>query len=140
MENTLKIKVFGKSILFCKHLRNKRSNLNEIFLLVDYYLVSLSFKFHEDPCTNANHKSWGAVNVINLTVYCTFRPGFEVLLVDQEIFDYGALLEWSSFFCKHVSKIILSLLFFPICFFSCNIFFVTLYSIPRKQFLRRDNS
>ena len=31
MENTLKIKVFGKSILFCKYLRNKSLDLHEIF-------------------------------------------------------------------------------------------------------------
>ena len=30
MENTLKIKVFIKSILFCKYLRNERSDLYEI--------------------------------------------------------------------------------------------------------------
>ena len=33
MENTLKIKVFRKSILFCKYLRNESLDLYEIFEL-----------------------------------------------------------------------------------------------------------
>ena len=54
MENTLKIKVFRKSILFCKYLRNGSSDLYEIFfVVVYYYLVSLSLEFHEDPDSNA---------------------------------------------------------------------------------------
>ena len=55
MENTLKIKVFRKSILFCKYLHNGSSDLYEILCggQVNYYLVSLSFKFHEDPRINA---------------------------------------------------------------------------------------
>ena len=52
MENTLKIKVFRKSILFCKYLRNGSSDLY-LYVVVNYYLVSLSFKFHEDLDTNA---------------------------------------------------------------------------------------
>ena len=56
MENTLKIKVFIKSILFCKYLRNGSSDLYEILGLVNYYFVSLSLKFHEDPRVNA--RTW----------------------------------------------------------------------------------
>ena len=51
MENTLKIKVFRKSILFCKYLRNGSSDLYEI-LCGGQLLGSLSFKFHKDPCTS----------------------------------------------------------------------------------------
>ena len=35
---------------FCKYLRNGSSDL---YVVVNYYLVSLSLKFHEDPCLNA---------------------------------------------------------------------------------------
>ena len=54
MEKILKIKVFGKSILFCKYLRNRNSDLHESLVGVNYYLVSLSFKFHDDLCINAH--------------------------------------------------------------------------------------
>ena len=53
-ENTLKIKVFEKSILFCKYLRNERSYLHEILYGDQYYLVKLSFKIHEDLYINVN--------------------------------------------------------------------------------------
>ena len=36
-------------VLFCKYLRNERS---KFFVVVKYYLVSFTFKFHEDPFTN----------------------------------------------------------------------------------------
>ena len=41
------------SVLFCKYLRNESSDLHEIFMVVNHYLVSLCFKFHEDLCINA---------------------------------------------------------------------------------------
>ena len=41
MENILKIKVFRKSILFCKYLRNKSSELHENFYVC--LLISLEF-------------------------------------------------------------------------------------------------
>ena len=63
MENTLKIKVFRKAILFCTYLRNGSLDLYEIFLVVNCYHVSFGFKFHEDLCTNAC--TWG-VNVSSL--------------------------------------------------------------------------
>ena len=42
MGNTLKIKVFRKAQIFMK-----------FYVVVNYYLVSLSFKFHEDMSTTA---------------------------------------------------------------------------------------
>ena len=43
MENTLKIKVFRKSILFCKYLRNETLDLYEI--LFGGQIVSCELKF-----------------------------------------------------------------------------------------------
>ena len=43
MENTFKIKVFGKSILFCKYLCEEGSDLHEIFFGVQ--LLSYDLKF-----------------------------------------------------------------------------------------------
>ena len=54
VKNALKIKVFEKSILFCKYLRNERSYLHEILYGDQYYLVNLSFKIHEDLYINVN--------------------------------------------------------------------------------------
>ena len=77
MENTLKINVFRKSILFCKFLHNGSLDLYEIlycgqllscelisvtkarffmkfYTVVNHYLVSLCFNFHEDLCINAH--------------------------------------------------------------------------------------
>ena len=66
-ENTLKINVFKKSILFCKYLRNQSSDVHEFYVEVNYYLVTLNFKFHEDPCTNAR------APVINARVHVLSR-------------------------------------------------------------------
>ena len=51
METTLKIKVFGKSILFCKYLRNESLDLHENFY--GGQLLSCELKFYEDPFTDA---------------------------------------------------------------------------------------
>ena len=53
MENTLKIKVFRMSILFCKYLPNGSSDLYKFYVVVYYYLVSLYLKCQKDLCTNA---------------------------------------------------------------------------------------
>ena len=61
MENTLKIKVFLKSILFCKYLHNGSSDPYEIFY--GGQSLSLSIKFHENPCLNA------VAPVVNMRAY-----------------------------------------------------------------------
>ena len=65
MENTLKIKVFEKSTLFCKYLSNEKSW--NFFVVVDYYLVSLSLKFHEDSSINARAR------VVNVCMHVLSR-------------------------------------------------------------------
>ena len=44
MENTLKTKVFRKSILFCKYIRNGSSNLYEILCGGQFLTCELKFK------------------------------------------------------------------------------------------------
>ena len=44
MKNTLKIKVIGKSILFCRYLRNKSSDLHEIWYGGQLLSCELNFK------------------------------------------------------------------------------------------------
>ena len=63
MENTLKIKVFRKSILFCKYLHDGSSDLYEILLGGQLLSCELKFKFHDDPCTNAR------AEVVNTRTY-----------------------------------------------------------------------
>ena len=65
MENTLKIKVFIKSILFCKYLRNGSSDLYEN--LCGGQLLSCEFKFYKDPCINAH------VRVVNARAHVLSR-------------------------------------------------------------------
>ena len=65
MENALKIKVFRKSILFCIYLRNGSSE--KFYVVVNYYLVTLSFKFHEDLCIDAR------TNVVNARAHVLSR-------------------------------------------------------------------
>ena len=50
MENALQFIVFRKSIMFSEYLYNESSDL---YLMVNYFVVSISFKYHEDPCKNA---------------------------------------------------------------------------------------
>ena len=64
MENALKIRVFIKSILFCKYLRSGNSDLYEI-------LFGLSLKLHKDPCINARARVVNARAHVLLRV-CTF--------------------------------------------------------------------
>ena len=54
MENTLKIKVFIKSILFCKYLRNGSSDLYEILNLSSIRSNQPINNFQKYPCTNAH--------------------------------------------------------------------------------------
>ena len=63
MENTLKIKIFQKSILFCKYLHNGSLDPYEILDGGQLYLVSLNIKFHKDPCINARAR------VVNVRVH-----------------------------------------------------------------------
>ena len=49
MENALKINVFEMSILFCKYLWNRSSDLYEILCGGQLLSCELRFKFHEDP-------------------------------------------------------------------------------------------
>ena len=39
-------------VLFCKYLRNESLDLHD--MVVNYNVVSLSFKYFEDLCTNAH--------------------------------------------------------------------------------------
>ena len=50
-----KLRIKQIPVLFCKYLRNESSDL---YMVVNYYLVSLFLKFHEDPCINA--RAWVA--------------------------------------------------------------------------------
>ena len=43
MENALKINDYRKTLSFCKYIQNEMKNMG-----VNYYLVSLSLKFHKD--------------------------------------------------------------------------------------------
>ena len=53
MENTLKINVFGKSILFCKYLWNRSLDCYEVLFGGQLLSCELKFKFHKDRCINA---------------------------------------------------------------------------------------
>ena len=54
MENTLKIKVFRKSIYFFANISATEARIfMKFYMVVNYYLVNLSFKFHEDLNSNA---------------------------------------------------------------------------------------
>ena len=53
MENILKIKVFGKSILFYKFLRTKNSDLHENFFGGQLFSFELKF-LHENLSINAD--------------------------------------------------------------------------------------
>ena len=72
MENTLKIKVFRKLILFCKYLRNESSDLYEI--LCGGPFLSCEFKFqislrsmHKCACTSC--KRVRARYIANARIY-----------------------------------------------------------------------
>ena len=67
--NTLKIKVFEKSILFCKYLRDESSDRHEISH--GGQLLSCELKFHKDPCTNAR------AQVVNARAHVLLRVGQE---------------------------------------------------------------
>ena len=67
MANTLKIKVFRKSILFCKYLRNESLDLYEILFGGQLPSCELDFRFHEDPWTNARAR---VINMRNRDKTC----------------------------------------------------------------------
>ena len=53
MQNALKIKDTTNSSIVFKYLRNKKAPFfMKFYVVVNFYLVSLSFKFYEDPCIN----------------------------------------------------------------------------------------
>ena len=54
LENTSKIKAFGKSILFCEYLCIKSSDLHEILYGGQLLSCELKFQIFEDPFTNAH--------------------------------------------------------------------------------------
>ena len=56
MVNTLKIKVFGKSISFSKYLCKESLDLHEILCAGRLLSCELKFLFHEDPCINSGPK------------------------------------------------------------------------------------
>ena len=82
MENTLEIKVFIKSILFCKYLRNGSSDPYEI--LCDGQL--LNFKLHKDLCINARA---GVVNALTRDKTCAhlFTPHAREIIHGSSLFD-----------------------------------------------------
>ena len=69
MENTLKIKEFIKSIMFCTYLRNGGSDLYEI--LCGGQLLSCELKFHEDADSNARAQVVNA-RTCDKTCTCVF--------------------------------------------------------------------
>ena len=67
MENTLKIKVFRKSILFCLYLRNGSLDLYEILCGGQLLSREPKYKFHADLCMNK------PAQVVNACVHVTSR-------------------------------------------------------------------
>ena len=61
------LRIKQTSVLFCKYLHNKSSDLHEIFVVVIYYHVTFSFEFHEDPSINAS------IRVVNMRAHVLSR-------------------------------------------------------------------
>ena len=88
MENTLKIKVFRKSILFCKYLRNESLDLYEILCGGQYLSYELKFQIslrsmHKYACTSC--KKERARYIVNVHVYLIpFWTMFPLIYLDKK--------------------------------------------------------
>ena len=118
MENTLKIKVIGKSTLFCKYLRSGSSNLHEI--LYGYQLLSCECKFQiswrsvhkcaHTSCKRARARSIASARVddscacICARIFMKFETYTHKIVVDNHIKFHEDL----SFRCGDICKTMLT--------------------------------
>ena len=58
-------------VCFANMSATKPRIFNKFYMVVNYYLVNLSFKFHEDPCTNARARAVNA-RTRDKTCVCAF--------------------------------------------------------------------
>ena len=67
VENTLKIMYSESQYCFANISATEASIFMKFYVVVNYYLVTLSFKFYEDPCINARAR------VVNARVHVISR-------------------------------------------------------------------